>query len=237
MQRDPNKNIVPEIKLNPRLRTAFDMVKPGAKVADIGADHAYLATALVLSGKCPSAVAADINPMPLKNAESALNLYNLCDKIELRISDGLKSIRSGEAEVIAICGMGGDLIVKIIDEASWLKNSAVQMVLQPMTRAEKLRKYLLENGFEIDDERVAKDRGRMYVVMSAHYSGNVVKSDAIIYNFGKLLNKKDKLSGEYCKAHADKLIRSFEGMKLAADKPESFDELKELVTQLRKYIK
>ena len=45
------------------------MVRYGSRVADIGTDHAYLPTALILSDKIPSAVAADLRKGPLENAE------------------------------------------------------------------------------------------------------------------------------------------------------------------------
>ena len=49
--------------LDARLASAFDFVRPGAVLADIGTDHAYLPAALILSGRAASAVAADLNPV------------------------------------------------------------------------------------------------------------------------------------------------------------------------------
>ena len=45
------------IVLSPRLKTASDMVRKGVVVADIGTDHAYLPSYLVLNGICPRALA------------------------------------------------------------------------------------------------------------------------------------------------------------------------------------
>ena len=45
-----------------------DFVRQNARLADIGTDHAYLPLWLCLNGTCPSAVAADINPEPLKRS-------------------------------------------------------------------------------------------------------------------------------------------------------------------------
>lgn len=48
------------IKLTPRLEAAARTVRKGAKLVDVGTDHAYLPVYLVQTGVCPTAVAADI---------------------------------------------------------------------------------------------------------------------------------------------------------------------------------
>lgn len=52
------------IVLSPRLKTAADMVRKGVVAADIGTDHAYLPSYLVLSGICPRALACDLRKRP-----------------------------------------------------------------------------------------------------------------------------------------------------------------------------
>ena len=51
--------------LDNRLALCADFVRDGAKVADIGTDHAYLPVWLCRIGRCDTAIAADINPCPL----------------------------------------------------------------------------------------------------------------------------------------------------------------------------
>ena len=53
------------MSLRPRLKMAVDMVRCGSSLADIGTDHGYLPAWLVKSGKCKSAVAADLRKSPL----------------------------------------------------------------------------------------------------------------------------------------------------------------------------
>ena len=69
------------IVLSPRLKTAADMVRKGVVVADIGTDHAYLPSYLVLSGICPRALACDLRKGPLENAAETLEHWNIADKI------------------------------------------------------------------------------------------------------------------------------------------------------------
>ena len=70
------------IVLSPRLKTASDMVRKGVVVADIGTDHAYLPSYLVLSGICPRALACDLRKGPLENAAETLEHWNIADKIK-----------------------------------------------------------------------------------------------------------------------------------------------------------
>ena len=100
------------IVLSPRLKTAADMVRKGVVAADIGTDHAYLPSYLVLSGICPRALACDLRKGPLENAAETLEHWNIADKITLRLSDGLDELSAGEADDIIMAGMGGILIAK-----------------------------------------------------------------------------------------------------------------------------
>lgn len=54
-----------DFSLDNRLALCADCVRDGAKVADIGTDHAYLPVWLCRIGRCDTAIAADINPCPL----------------------------------------------------------------------------------------------------------------------------------------------------------------------------
>ena len=94
------------IVLSPRLKTAADMVRKGVVAADIGTDHAYLPSYLVLNGICPRALACDLRKGPLENAAETLERWNISDKITLRLSDGLDELSAGEADDIIMAGIG-----------------------------------------------------------------------------------------------------------------------------------
>lgn len=158
-------------KLSPRLNAAASLIRSGTFVADVGTDHAYLPIALCLSGIARGGVVSDINKGPIERARKNINKYGLSDKLFAVQADGLCGIDKYAPEDIMILGMGGELITYIIDNAPWLKNSAVQLCLQPMTHPEKLRKYLSENGYEITDELIAKEESKLYQIISAKYTG------------------------------------------------------------------
>lgn len=161
-------------KLTRRLTAAFQLIREGRTVADIGTDHAYLPIALVTEGKCEKAYASDIGKGPLERARQNIAKAELEDRIEPVLTDGAAYF-DGLADEIIIAGMGGELIYRIIFDAPFLKDSNIHMVLQPMTKAPFLRRALLADGFYIDREVLVKEDGKIYTVMSVYYDG--VKRD------------------------------------------------------------
>ena len=163
------------IKLNERLLTAVPYVRIGKRLADIGTDHGYLPIYLLLENKISSAIAADINRGPLEKADENIRKFRLESSIGTVLCDGLSGITSDEVDDIAIFGMGGELIMKIIDEASWVKDNTKRLILQPMTHPEKLRAFLAENGYCITDEKIVVEEkeNKIYQIIAASYSGEV----------------------------------------------------------------
>ena len=134
-----------KLELTPRLRLLADWVPPGARLADVGTDHAYLPVWLVQNGVCPAAIAADLRPGPLEAARRHVAAAGLEDRISLRLGDGLAPVFPGEADDIVIAGMGGETIAAILSAADWLADARLRLVLQPMSRAEETRRGLLKN--------------------------------------------------------------------------------------------
>ena len=170
--------------LDARLRTAFDFVRPGAVVADIGTDHAYLPAALILSGRASAAIAADINPGPLVHAAETVEKYNLSGKITLRETDGLHGLADSGVTDILLFGMGGELIAHILDEAPFTRSAQIRLILQPMTKHAELRLWLTANGFAIRGERLAWAAGKIYQTICAEYTGEYTALSPLEAEFG-----------------------------------------------------
>lgn len=153
-----------------RLSLCADMVRRGSRLADIGTDHGYLPIELCLSGRIPSALACDINPLPLRSAEENIARFGLSDIIQTRLSNGLAEVASEEADDIVIAGMGGELIRDILSAAPWVKDGSKRLILQPMTRHAELTKWLYENGFKILRQDAAFDEGKYYTALAARYT-------------------------------------------------------------------
>ncbi len=159
--------------LDARLLSAAKLVREGAYVCDVGTDHAYLPVYLVLTGRAVRALASDINEGPVKRAKESVVKYGVSEKIEVVLGDGLKGAESYPITDVIIAGMGGELIASILDAAKWIQNEKYRLILQPMTHAEILREYLINNGFSIIDEDIVteqKDR-KIYQIICAEYSG------------------------------------------------------------------
>ncbi|MGN1126645.1 MAG: class I SAM-dependent methyltransferase, partial [Ruminococcus sp.] len=112
-----------------RLSLIASMVDEGAVVADIGTDHAHLPIFLVQSKICPSALACDIKESPLETGRQNIEFCHLEDKIKTRLSDGLSSIKSNEADTFTIAGMGGDMIIHILSSCPYIFDKKYTLIL------------------------------------------------------------------------------------------------------------
>ena len=157
--------------LDKRLLSCADFIRAGAVFADIGTDHGYLPIFLLKSGKIKRAYLSDVNRGPLSSAERNAEAEGLSDKCEFILADGAAALMGKGITDYAICGMGGELIARIIEDAPHLKTEGVRLVLQPMTKQEYLRGYLLSSGFSILDERFSFDSGKYYVTLLAEFTG------------------------------------------------------------------
>ena len=153
-----------------RLKKCCEFVSGRGVVCDVGTDHAYLAAELVLSGKCNKVIASDIKSGPLEAARKTVEKYALSDKIELVLSDGLENIDGLGVSDIVIAGMGGETIIKILEDCDWVRNHKVKLILQPMTKADVLRKWLGAHGFKSGDHAVEEGEN-VYIVITAVYDG------------------------------------------------------------------
>ena len=160
------------INLDTRLSLCADFVRVGAKLADVGTDHAYLPVHLALSGKIASAIAADINADPLSRGKQTIDKYDVSHLVSTRLSDGLKAFDADEVTDIVIAGMGADTIISIISNALWLKDNSKRLILQPMTKSERVITYLYDNGFEIQDQKCCIAEGKPYTVLCVRYTGH-----------------------------------------------------------------
>ena len=140
------------IHLSKRLSKNASFVTPGNRLADVGTDHGYIPIALVQEGKIPSALAMDVNPGPLERAKEHIQEFHLESYIHTRLSDGVQSLQPGEADSVLIAGMGGALTVKILREGEEVLKTVKELILQPQSEIDKVRRYLEQAGYRITKE-------------------------------------------------------------------------------------
>lgn len=156
-----------ELQLSKRLKYVADFITAEYILADIGTDHGFVPIHQVLCKGTPKAYAMDINRGPLDRADEHIAEAGLTDRIETRLSDGMHKLNAGEAEAILIAGMGGALMVKILDEGEHALATAKELVLSPHTEADLVRCFIRDSHFVIDREGMVYDAGKYYVVLHA----------------------------------------------------------------------
>lgn len=172
-------------KISKRLSSAASLVREGARIADIGTDHAYLPIYLFLEGRISGGVVSDINQGPVERAKANLRDYVCESAFAAQRADGLSGVLCYDVEDVFILGMGGELIASIIEREPEIKNEKYRLVLQPMTHPELLRGYLFSSGFEIDEELLV-DEDKIYQIMRARYTGVRTDADGFELLFGRI---------------------------------------------------
>lgn len=184
-----------EVKLSNRLKRIASFVRTGSRVADIGTDHGYVPIWLVQTGTSPSAIAMDVRKGPLDRAKEHVDEMGLSEKIELRLSDGLKKLRPDEADAVIIAGMGGRLTCRILEQGchiweSWSEGRE-RLILSPQSEQDEVRHFLEEHGFDIIQESMLEDEGKYYIVIEAA-RGTMKPLRESEYIFGAdLIRKRD----------------------------------------------
>lgn len=175
------------IKLSARLAAVASFVPEGARLIDVGTDHAYVPISLILSGKTDHAWASDINEGPLRSAAENARAHGVEDRLTLYLSNGLRQCccTQNAYDCIVIAGMGGELISSIISEEKYIAIARPKLILQPMTMQYHLRSFLCENGYEISDETVVFDEGKYYNVIVAWFTGERCGMTEAELMFGK----------------------------------------------------
>ena len=202
------------ITLDKRLSAVAALVRQGSRLADIGTDHAYLPVHLVQAGVCPSAIASDIGSGPLDAARRTVTENELTSQIALRLGDGLATVSADEIEDIAIAGMGGETIAAILEAAPWVQDRRLRLILQPMTRAEDLRRWLLQNGFAVIEEHLITDGRHLYPVLAAEYTAAAPCEDEVLIYGGFFAAEEGRL---YRRMMAEHLRRRAAGLTHSGD--------------------
>lgn len=186
-----------KLPISKRLLCCASMVQPGSRVADIGTDHGYLGIYLLQSGAARHVIACDLRKDPLENARRNAKLFGVDGEMELRLSDGLEKILPDEVDTVVMAGMGGDLIRKILSQCPWRKREGLQFILQPQSAGNVLRRWLCEDGFEIQREEPVQDGHFLYTVMDIRQGEPAPLTPGTEYASPALLASGSPLVGNY----------------------------------------
>lgn len=165
--------------MNKRLEIIFSEIPVCSSFADVGCDHGYIAKAMLDSGKCDDVIISDISAPSLNKAEKLLKRYIDCGKARAVVCDGLRLVP--ERNAVLISGMGGEEIIKILSEAPFKPE---KLILSPMKNQDKVRAYLLENGYGIIKDYTFCDQ-RFYHLIIAGFGEPVEPYTDIELEFGR----------------------------------------------------
>ena len=221
------------IPLSPRLLACASMIT-GDTVCDIGTDHAYLPAYLIKSGKCSRVIATDVKEGPLASARATLSRYGIAGSVTLVLSDGFEKVNPKGVTDVVIAGLGGENIRDILaaKQAAFLKKG-VNLVLQPMTKPELLRRWLAENGFAETRETAVKDI-HVYTVMQARYTGECRKIPALEAYVG-MLRPSDKMTRIYLAGVIDRLHTRAHGLD-SAGQPAEAEHIRRLIQEINAWL-
>lgn len=154
-----------EVELSARMKALTALVTPGRIVCDIGCDHGFVSIYLVQQGIAEKVYAMDVRSGPLAQAQAHIETYGLQQSIVTRRSDGLQNLALGEAECMICAGMGGPLMIKILQEGREKTLAMKELILQPQSEIRQFRRYLRLNGYHIIEEDMIYEDGKYYPMM------------------------------------------------------------------------
>ncbi len=175
--------------LSARMQAIADMVSKGSRVCDVGCDHGYVSIYLVQQKIAPGVIAMDINKGPLARAKEHVEQAGLSRYITLRLSDGLDTYKSGEADALICAGMGGRLMRRILEKEPEKTESFRELILQPQSEICAFRKFLRNVGYSIWREDMILEEDKFYPIIKAVQGKDdqVQADDSLSDRFGPVL--------------------------------------------------
>lgn len=226
-----------KLQLSKRLQAVVELVSKGRKVADIGCDHAYLSIYMIEHNIADTVIALDVNAGPLERAKDNIVKKHMEQRIETRLSDGMKELKTGEVDTILLAGMGGGLMQRILSGNKEVLAEVEELVLQPQSEVRQVRVFLEQIGFQIVKENMVLEDGKYYVMMKAERKQHVEPlRQEVFYRYGKdLLENRNLCLQRFLQKEEDKMQMI---MKCLQENPselnsERLKEVKEDVTYCR----
>ncbi|UNL40009.1 tRNA (adenine-N(1))-methyltransferase [Limosilactobacillus reuteri] len=230
---------VDEKHLSARLACVASLVLAGARVADIGSDHAYLPAALVLDGKIDFAIAGEVVKGPYENAVHEIKDHQLEGKVIPRLADGLAAIEPADkVDTITIAGMGGSLIASILEKGKDKLTEIKRLVLQPNVGESQLREWLMNNHYQIMTEKIIEEDNHIYEIIVAEPSVVPFRYSKYELDFGPfLLENKGPVFRKKWQEYLQREAHVIDQMQRAQQPPvKKINEINEFLSQVKEAI-
>jgi len=218
-------------ELSERLRHTAELVTPGFTFADIGTDHAYLPIYLTETLRCPGGFASDTAVGPLMRAENNINAHDLREKIKLLLGDGLAVLSPGDARSLVMAGMGGRLMIGILSRNMETAMSFTEMILQPQSEIEDVRRWIYGHGCHIAEEDIVFETGKYYFMIKAIHGIEALPDEGRLRYGPCLIQKQDPLLRSYLIHEKEKKLTIRRRLKPGSERRHKRDN--ELKTDIR----
>ena len=230
---------VDEKHLSARLACVASLVPAGARVADIGSDHAYLPAALVLDGKIDFAIAGEVVKGPYENAVHEIKDHQLKGQVIPRLADGLAAIEPADkVDTITIAGMGGSLIASILEKGKDKLTEIKRLVLQPNVGESQLREWLMNNHYQIMNEKIIEEDNHIYEIIVAEPSVVPFRYSKYELDFGPfLLENKGPVFRKKWQEYLQREAHVIDQMQKAQQPPvKKINEINQFLSQVKEAI-
>lgn len=188
--------------ISSRLKSLVKYVNSSDKVIDVGCDHALLDVYLIKNNIVKDIIVSDVSKNALDAGINNIKKYNLEDKIDARIGNGLEVLKETDnVDTVIISGMGTNTILEILNN-NYLYN-VKKLILQSNKDYYELRRDIVKLGFIIQNEEVINDNDKVYINIVftrgikkysleelKYGTKNLINKE--IY-FNELINKKEKI--------------------------------------------
>lgn len=219
-----------------RLLAIISLIEKNKKVIDIGTDHGLVPLYLAKNKISNDILATDISENSLNKLVESLD-EETSKVIKTAVTDGFNGIKKEDNQVAIIAGMGANTIMDIIEKNIDFAKNLDYLILASNINNEKLRRFLIENSFEIIDDFLVYENKKYYDIIKTKFGKKEYYDLSQIY-FGKenidmhnsLLEKK--LSSEYRKNQ-----RFLKDIKKFSEDKEGIDRIEERLKAIEEVYK
>lgn len=225
------------MELSKRLQGVIGLMPKFDSICDVGCDHGYVAITFLQEKIAKRVIAMDVNKGPLEQAKYNAKLYGVADQLEFRLSDGLKEVKPGEADAFLLAGMGGKLMVRIMENSKDVLDLMKGAVLQPQSELALVRKYIYEIGWHIEKEDMVfeaeKDGVGKYYPMMYIAPGKVdTPNEAALLYGPKLMKMKHPVLMQYLQFSSNLKKDLLRRLELEATSPQAEIRKEELLAEI-----
>lgn len=217
------------IELSKRLGTIVGFIDKNKKVADIGTDHGFVPNFIVNEEISDFVISSDISKNSLLKSVELTKEYKNEDKIINRIGPGLEVLSISEVDIAIIAGMGGLLISEIIKDSWDIAINLDKLILQPMQAKKELREFLVNNGFEIIDEKIVFEDRKYFEIIVAKYTGKNIEKENIFFEVPEIsYNRRDEIIYSYLENRIEYNKMLIDNLKKSCDLNKVDNKIKEV---------